>query len=63
MFCELVNKDVELTPIVPVKDGRGSIVKTYHKCSECTVIVGGMQINKSCEKMRDKKCLLHLYNK
>lgn len=59
MFCELKNKEVELIPTLPIKDGRGDTVRTFYTCTGCEIEVAGMKLKRPCDMTRDKDCLLN----
>jgi len=59
MFCELVNRNVEIEIAEQIRGGRDNkIVKTFYKCSGGTFEIQGVKITKPCEMARDERCLL-----
>lgn len=59
MYCELKDKDVEITPVQKIKDSKGNIVSTLYTCNGGNVEINGITLKKACNMMRkDSACLL-----
>lgn len=61
MYCELLNKDVQIEVWKEIRDEKDNILKTVYKCSECYVeIASGRKMFEYCDYMSNIKCLLKL---
>ncbi len=63
MYCDLLNKDVQIDVWKEFRDekDKDTILKTVYKCSACYVEIpgtGGRKMFEYCEKISDEKCLL-----
>jgi len=61
VYCELKDKEVEITKVLEAKGGNNKI--TFYGCSGDYFELAGQKIKRLCDMRHDSKCLLRNYGK